>query len=738
MSSQTQALIVEVTSLTGLFHGAPDFPPSPFRLFQALVAGAYGGRWATEPAAEKDAAFRWLESLNAPLLSAPPRTELQKVSYFVPNNDLDAVGGDPRRIGDIRALKTVHASLLETDGPFVYAWRFDEGLEHAQAISRLADRLHTLGHGVDAAYASAKVLDWSEVEQKLARIGQKIIRPQESRAGAQDPTCPTIGSLESLKARKNAKETQFAQNAGSSFFSQPPKPLSRTTAYDAPPVRFLFDLRPPDLEDPFHPIPVERAAKLTQKVRTQAATRLKDALPDRASDIELYLARPPSTPLFARKQVQILPIPTIGHEHAEPSIRRLLVEVPPDCPFEAGEISWALAGQTIDESVLLVAAEDTSMLRHYGVDREPASRWQTVTPMLFPFEREKGRLTGGQRMQDERRAAIAVADALRDLDRGARATDVQVQVEPFYGKGSRADAFSTDRTLRHVKIVFSQPICGPLYLGSGVFDGLGLFAPVPHPQFQPEKAQVAIFKIQGPPVERTLEVGHLSRAALMSLAGKVPPIELAGRDEKGPLRAAQDHDHAFYLPSDEDGDGRIDHLFVYCRKGFSRESQDALAKLHRLWGFSLNPRYSKEAPNWTLQLEEITALAGLFEVSLLRTGREWISVTPYFKSRFDKKPPADFAGRVQSYRDQIIREWSIRHPESGVPKVEPLAVGEQFELPNGVRPSAFVRERAGRGGRVSDSQGGFFRLIFPKPVRGPLSLGKHAHFGLGLFAPVRQ
>jgi hypothetical protein len=29
--------------------------------------------------------------------------------------------------------------------------------------------------------------------------------------------------------------------------------------------------------------------------------------------------------------------------------------------------------------------------------------------------------------------------------------------------------------------------------------------------------------------------------------------------------------------------------------------------------------------------------------------------------------------------------------------------------------------------------GGFFRLRFSKPVVGPIALGKHAHFGMGLF-----
>ena len=45
----SRALLIEVRLLDGRYHGAGDWPPAPFRLFQALVAGAYGGRWRAEP-----------------------------------------------------------------------------------------------------------------------------------------------------------------------------------------------------------------------------------------------------------------------------------------------------------------------------------------------------------------------------------------------------------------------------------------------------------------------------------------------------------------------------------------------------------------------------------------------------------------------------------------------------------------------------------------------------------------
>ena len=121
------ALLVEVRFVEGRYHGRNDWPPSPFRLFQALVAGAYGGRWVSEPENEKDAAFSWLESLDPPHIAAPPREKGASASYFVPNNDLDAVGGDPLRVSEIRVRKAVSTSLFNHRTPVLYAWRFARG-----------------------------------------------------------------------------------------------------------------------------------------------------------------------------------------------------------------------------------------------------------------------------------------------------------------------------------------------------------------------------------------------------------------------------------------------------------------------------------------------------------------------------------------------------------------------------------------------------------------------------------
>jgi CRISPR-associated protein Csb2 len=111
-SNPTRALLFELRFVAGRYHGRDDWPPSPFRFFQALVAGAYGGRWVSEPEDQKDSAFRWLERLDPPHIVAPRRENGAPAIHYVPNNDLDAVGGDPLRIEKIRVRKRVTPSLV--------------------------------------------------------------------------------------------------------------------------------------------------------------------------------------------------------------------------------------------------------------------------------------------------------------------------------------------------------------------------------------------------------------------------------------------------------------------------------------------------------------------------------------------------------------------------------------------------------------------------------------------------
>jgi CRISPR-associated protein Csb2 len=101
----SRTLLITVRLLNGRYHGVGDWPPAPFRLFQALVAGAYGGRWAAETAnlqQRKDEAFGWLERLDPPHIAAPAKLVGGTTKYYVPNNDLRFFADDAAKKWPLR------------------------------------------------------------------------------------------------------------------------------------------------------------------------------------------------------------------------------------------------------------------------------------------------------------------------------------------------------------------------------------------------------------------------------------------------------------------------------------------------------------------------------------------------------------------------------------------------------------------------------------------------------------
>src|SRR3972149_9863272 len=105
----SRAFLLSVRFHDGRYHGRPEWPPPPARLLQALVAGAANGGMLRQ---EDRDALAWLERLDPPIIAAPPARAGRGFSNYVPNNDLDAVGGDPRRVAEIRAPKFIKPHLL--------------------------------------------------------------------------------------------------------------------------------------------------------------------------------------------------------------------------------------------------------------------------------------------------------------------------------------------------------------------------------------------------------------------------------------------------------------------------------------------------------------------------------------------------------------------------------------------------------------------------------------------------
>jgi len=259
-----------------------------------------------------------------------------------------------------------------------------------------------------------------------------------------------------------------------------------------------------------------------------------------------------------------------------------------------------------------------------------------------------------------------------------------------------------------------------------------------------------------PLVTETLPVAEAARRALMGAHGRVAwkrehgnepyptrpedrpkSAVFSGKDASGtPLEG---HRHAYYLPTDEDGDGRLDHLTVYAADGFGLDEMKAFDRLREL---KTGRRGEEGHPLRVLMLgmgNTVEYLPGP-----LKPSKVWVSATPYLavrhpktrgRDRVDLSNPSAMAGFLAA---DIRAQLSAVRPDlaEAVESVEPLVdENDVFRIAENLRPIQFKRFRRKAGDDGGRKTAGAFKLTFHEPVTGPLCLGWSSHFGMGLFVP---
>ena len=712
----------------GRYHGTGDGPPSPFRLFQALVAGAGGG---SEFSDQDSAALVWLEQRDSPVIASPVTMVGQRFKTYVPNNDIDAKDGDLRRIGEIRTGKMIRPLLFDAHIPFLYAWGFDndeESEQHAATICAVAEQLYQFGRGVDLAWAWGEVLDDEELDTRLSTYHGIVYRPSDGGRG-RTLACPQSGSMKSLKDRYTANRQRFrTERQGQStkqIFSQPPKPRFVQVAYESPPSRRVYELRQHSREASFAVWPQARASDLVVGLRDGAVKRLLGALPDPNSQIERVLVGrkadgADSGPTSLR--VKIVPLPSIGHHQVDRGIRRVLVEVPAGCPLRADDVHWAFSGLELidprtDEVLDFTPSSDDRMLVRYGAAGRTFSRiWRTVTPAALPGRARRRRIDparireeakgGAERAAEQARAAAAVAQALRHAGVRTRAEVIRMQREPFEAKGQRVEAFAraprfAKERLWHVEITFNAPIAGPLVIGDGRFLGLGVMAPV-------QRAKgIHAFVVEGGLAARTqpAEVARALRRAVMARAQEVLgartrlPTFLTGHEPDGSVARTERRPHLTFV-----FDPRAGRLLIVAPHVVDQRAPTG-EEMHHLGTLEAALKDLRELRAGAAGRLIVCATSiDPKEDSLFAASRTWESVTPYQVTRHTKG-----VGAAEALSADLRTE--CRRRGLPVPHVTPLE-------PRGVSGVGLI---------------GGARLTFEVAVEGPIVLGRSRHLGGGLF-----
>lgn len=723
----TRYLTIYVRAHEGRYHGDSDELPSPFRLFQALVAGA-GISGPLDHQTEE--ALTWLEELPAPIVASPRLARGQVVTMFMPNNDLDKFGGDVRNIAKTRGARKIwRPRHFDAAVPWIYAWPINEdGATHADRICALAEKLYQLGRGVDMAWAWGEVLDEAALEEKLREYDGVVWRPGAGEGFLL--ACPEKGSFESLDRRYRTR--RFRNEQGQRVFVQQPRPAYRQISYESPPARHVFELRSSADSERRVAWFLTEASSLVVAAREAARGRLSSALPGRRDDVDRHLVgrRPDgSNAVPAENRVRIIPIPSIGMHYADRAIRRLLVEVPAACPLRSDDIRWAFSGAELFDpdtgevkEVLLSPSAEDDMLRHYGVGAR-ARVFRSVTPVVLPEEGRRRRIEptrklaeakrGLERVVEMSRARSAVVQALRHAGVSARAERIRLQREPFDGAGSRAEPFASEtrfekERLWHVEIAFGAPVEGPLLLGDGRFLGLGLMAPDPDAVPAVHAFSVCAGLVRDP--DPLVIARALRRAVMARVQANLPADErlapfFSGHEADGtPVRRARASHLSFAFEPESRRLLILAPHFVERRAPTPQELDHYRILDAALQGFStLRAGHAGVLTLSPAPIDEV-------DDPLFSHSRIWETMTPYVVTRHKKCGSAAEA-IAADIRDECRR--------LGLPQPERVS----------------SRSVSGVAGRGLESD---VTVRFAHSVAGPLLLGRTRFLGGGLFRPVEQ
>lgn len=522
-------LCISIHFLGGEFHGRgdhgePEWPPSPLRLFQALVAA--GARLDEETGQE---ALQWLERQPVPAIVASRRAAVQPRGYkaYVPDNVGDIVAtawarGAEKDLSGFRTDKFIRPVHLEEGAGVHYLWHLPDSAE--PAVARLISTARAISHfgwGIDLVVTDAAVL----TDEQTSRLPGERWLPSDS-LGGKSLRVPVAGTLEDLKIRYEAFLNRVSLD---SKVFRPVPPLSRfalatyrrTSEMTRPPFA-VFALRRPDDRGFAAFAPTRRGLHLSGMLRHVASEPdFAAALGWDDNKVTSFVlghgeTRGDGTHLpVSDTRLVFLPLPSIEYQGAKKgksvgAIRRVLVTVRGSIDSaEFGRIVRNFEGrELIDEKtgqVIAFLRRQTENDGAIGGYFRESSAWTSVTPVILPgyddprMLRQRlatGTLKAGEKADIVLRLEARIDSLLRKALRQAGYPDALVQQAKLHWRGSGfiqgvdlatqyavPDQHRRYRRL-HVRIDWQDSggcpveLPGPFCAGGGRFTGLGLFTAV--------------------------------------------------------------------------------------------------------------------------------------------------------------------------------------------------------------------------------------------------------------------
>ena len=479
-------ICIAATFLADRFHGR-EWPPSPARLFQALLAGAQTGvyrkQWtAVEPV------LRELERLPSPEVVASHVRNLPPYQISVPNNDSDKAArewnaGRPFDAAALRTLKTIspREMLPQSGAPHVYyLWTRGDGDLPLEALRELTSFLHTFGWGIDMAYADSFLVDEHEKQSLAGQPGYSHYVPGQ-RGRLHDVPAP--GYLQDLATayERSCKRSGDGVDPATRATKYGQERYQRVGRFELPAAKFV--LRKLDKANTPYAVPWALGMKVAAWMRHAAAESLRQE--GRPEDfINSYVLGHGNG---RSKHMSFVPVPNVGTIYPDGAIRRVMVVEPPDGDGEiAALLQWKLATSVLDRLVesgggprktepvcQLFEAENDNIWPYY---MRSSSLWHSVTPVILHGYNSEHRIFSLKKTERLLYQAFEESGHSRQS-----IVELFFQPAPLWAGTEGALTLRVPEHLAkwpryHVAVRFREPLAGPLLVGIGRHYGIGLFA----------------------------------------------------------------------------------------------------------------------------------------------------------------------------------------------------------------------------------------------------------------------
>ena len=453
-----------------------EHPPSPTRLFQALIAASHTGIYGHIHTAARDKALRWLEMLPPPSIKAPPAIETGKgVTNYVPNNDN---GKKENPLEHVRTAKSFLSIAFTGEARLTYVWNFDptaESRDSAEVICAMTQLITHLGQHQDIVYASGSIEEAGPVPQS-----QSSHYPVE-RMGA-SWTAPTTGSFNAYRERYD----QMLDGVSKDNIHVPVRQIdyrpANTISIDPPfaiyelwqneDQRLRYDPR-----DLLQPSGMTRHAMIEWLKNHESISRFYGL----ENTVRLITGHD-SGKCYDGPHIGCVPIPSL-HEQglADGLIRRVLV-VGFGCIDELSREIFQAVTDGINGTALRDRGREIGYLKKgsqqdnvlQAFTRRSYRVWRTVTPIVLTGMMRRGRtiepLIGRTIVQ----AGIdpGLIDSISAfggpiVPKTVRALDYRIDRQSYLAQSPRY----------HAEVIFKHPVEGLLVFGRGRHSGLGLMMP---------------------------------------------------------------------------------------------------------------------------------------------------------------------------------------------------------------------------------------------------------------------